>query len=121
VAALQLSTELALTRGILAARGIELTNETVRCWTTKVGMAIEKRFRSTALGRGDKRSIDEVVVTINGKKVLIMASRRPARLTARRDSAAPPRQDRGQATHAHAVQASQPTARVVDTGFVALP
>ncbi|MGF6880419.1 hypothetical protein OKW35_009953 [Paraburkholderia sp. MM5477-R1] len=39
---------------LLAARGIELTYETVRCWPTKFGLAIAKRIRSTAPGRGDK-------------------------------------------------------------------
>ncbi|SAL07673.1 IS element transposase [Caballeronia calidae] len=53
---------------ILAARGIELTYETVQDWAAKFGLAIAKRIRSTALGRGDKWHLDEVVVTINGKK-----------------------------------------------------
>jgi putative transposase len=34
----------------------------------KFGLGIARRIRSTALGRGDKRHLDEVVVTINGKK-----------------------------------------------------
>ncbi|WP_175811049.1 IS6 family transposase, partial [Burkholderia cepacia] len=49
-------------------RGIELTNETVRCWATKFGLPITRRIRSTGLGRGDKRHLDEAVVTINGRK-----------------------------------------------------
>ncbi|WP_157646861.1 IS6 family transposase, partial [Burkholderia ubonensis] len=53
---------------LLAARGIELTYETVRCWATKFGRAIARRIRSTAQGRGDKWHLDEVVVTINGTK-----------------------------------------------------
>ncbi|KVP67113.1 transposase, partial [Burkholderia ubonensis] len=53
---------------LLAARGIELTYETVRCWATKFGRAIARRIRSTALGRGDKWHLDEVVVTIKGSK-----------------------------------------------------
>jgi len=53
---------------MLAARGIELTYETVRCWATKFGLAIAKQIRSTAPGRGDKWHLDEVVVTINGTK-----------------------------------------------------
>ncbi|SAL06846.1 IS element transposase [Caballeronia calidae] len=53
---------------ILAARGIELTYETVGDWAAKFGLAIAKRIRSTALGRGDKWHLNEVVVTINGKK-----------------------------------------------------
>src|ERR1700738_533839 len=53
---------------LLAARGIELTYETVRRWSVKFGLGIARRIRSTALGRGDKRHLDEVVVTINAKK-----------------------------------------------------
>jgi putative transposase len=44
---------------MLAARGIELTYETVRCWATKFGLAIARRIRSTAPGRGDKWHLDE--------------------------------------------------------------
>jgi putative transposase len=53
---------------MLAARGIELTYETVRCWAVKFGLTIAKRVRSTALKRGDKWHLDELVVTINGRK-----------------------------------------------------
>ncbi|WP_321959026.1 IS6 family transposase [Burkholderia cenocepacia] len=53
---------------MLGARGIELTYETVRRWATKFGLAIAKRIRSTAPGRGDKWHLDEAVVTINGTK-----------------------------------------------------
>jgi len=52
----------------LAARGIELTYETVRRWSVKFGLGIARRIRSTALARGDKWYRDEVVVTINGRK-----------------------------------------------------
>jgi putative transposase len=53
---------------LLAARGIELTYETVRRWSVKFGLGIARRIRSTALARGGKWHLDEVVVTINGKK-----------------------------------------------------
>jgi putative transposase len=53
---------------LLAARGIELTYETVRRWSVKFGLGIARRIRSTALARGDKWHLDEMVVTINGKK-----------------------------------------------------
>jgi putative transposase len=53
---------------LLAARGIELTYETVRRWSVRFGLDIARRIRSTALGRGDKWHLDEVVVAINGKK-----------------------------------------------------
>ncbi len=53
---------------LLAAHGIELTYETVRRWAVKFGLGIARRIRSTALSRGDKWHLDEVVVTINGRK-----------------------------------------------------
>jgi putative transposase len=53
---------------LLAARGIKLTYETVRRWSVKFGLGIARRIRSTALGRGDKWHLDEVVVTINSKR-----------------------------------------------------
>ena len=53
---------------LLAARGIEHTYETVRRWSVKSGLGVARLIRSTALGRGDNWHLDEVVVTINGKK-----------------------------------------------------
>ncbi|MDB5784895.1 MAG: transposase [Caballeronia mineralivorans] len=53
---------------LLAARGIELTYETVRRWSVKFGLGIARRIRSIALARGDKWHLDEGVVTINGRK-----------------------------------------------------
>jgi putative transposase len=59
---------LCMVEELLAARGIELTYETVRRWSVKFGLGIARRIRSTASDRGDKWHLDEVVVTINGKK-----------------------------------------------------
>jgi putative transposase len=53
---------------LLAARGIGATYETVRCWAETFGLAIARRIRSTAPARGDKWHLDEVVVTIKGRK-----------------------------------------------------
>ncbi|SOE92609.1 putative transposase [Burkholderia sp. D7] len=53
---------------LLAACGTKLTYETVRRWSVKFGLGIARRIRSTALARGDKWHLDEVAVTINGKK-----------------------------------------------------
>jgi hypothetical protein len=44
---------------LLAARGIELTYETVRRWSVKFGLAIARRIRSTALCRGDKWHLEK--------------------------------------------------------------
>jgi len=51
-----------------AARGIEATYETVRRWALKFGAAIARRIRANAPACGDKRHLDEVVVTINDHK-----------------------------------------------------
>ncbi|EUC12382.1 hypothetical protein PMI06_008765 [Burkholderia sp. BT03] len=53
---------------LLAARGIDLTHETVRRRSVSFGLGIARRIRSTALARGDKWHLDEVVVSITGKK-----------------------------------------------------
>ncbi len=44
---------------LLAARGIELTYETVRRWAVKFGQGIARRIRSTALARGDKWHLEK--------------------------------------------------------------
>jgi putative transposase len=62
------SLSLCIVEELLAARGIELTYETVRRWSVKFGLSIARRKRSTALARGDEWHLDEVVVTNNGKK-----------------------------------------------------
>ena len=46
---------------MLAARGIEVTYETVRRWSVKFGLGIARRIRATAPARGDKWHLDEVV------------------------------------------------------------
>jgi putative transposase len=53
---------------MLAARGIEVTYETVRRWSTKFGLGIARRIRAAAMTRGDKWHLDEVVITINGRR-----------------------------------------------------
>jgi putative transposase len=40
----------------------------VRRWSASFRLGIARRIRSTALAGGDKWHLDEVVVTINGKK-----------------------------------------------------
>ena len=53
---------------LLAARGIGFTYETVRLWSVKYGLGIVRHIRASALARGDKWHLEEVVVTIHGKK-----------------------------------------------------
>jgi putative transposase len=53
---------------MLAARGISVTNETTRQWGLKFGREFANRIRRRAPRRGDKWHLDEVVITITGKK-----------------------------------------------------
>jgi putative transposase len=53
---------------MLAARGICVTYETVRQWGKKFGKAFSDQLRRRAPARGDKWHLDEVAVSIRGKK-----------------------------------------------------
>ncbi|WP_344917925.1 IS6 family transposase, partial [Azospirillum formosense] len=53
---------------MLAARGILVSYETVRQWGLKFGRDIADQLRRRAPQRGDKWHLDEVVLTIAGKK-----------------------------------------------------
>ena len=53
---------------LLAARGITVSYETVRQWARKFAPGIATRLRRRAPRRGDKWHLDEVVLTIGGRK-----------------------------------------------------
>ena len=53
---------------MLATRGLSVTYETVRQWGLKFGREFANRLRWRAPCRGDKWHLDEVVLTIAGKK-----------------------------------------------------
>ena len=53
---------------MLAARGISVTHETIRQWGLKFGREFANRIRQRAPCRGDKWHLDEVVISIAGKK-----------------------------------------------------
>jgi putative transposase len=53
---------------MLAARGISVTYETIRQWGLKFGREFANRIRRRAPRRCDKWHLDEVVITIAGKK-----------------------------------------------------
>jgi len=56
---------------MLAARGIDVSHESVRHWAEKFGREYSNRIRRRAPARGDKWHMDEVVITIRGKKHLL--------------------------------------------------
>src|SRR5829696_3291686 len=53
---------------MLAARGIEVSHETVRQWARKFGQGFDNQIRRRLPGAGDKWHLDEVCVMIRGKK-----------------------------------------------------
>ena len=53
---------------MLAARGISVIYETIRQWRLKFSREFAKRIRQRAPCRSDKWHLDEVVITIAGKK-----------------------------------------------------
>jgi putative transposase len=53
---------------MLAARGIEVSHETVRKWARKFGQNLANKIRRRLPAPGDKWHLDEVVISISGKK-----------------------------------------------------
>jgi len=53
---------------MLALHGITVSHETVRQWGLKFGRAIATRIRQRRLAHGEKWHLDEVVLSIAGKK-----------------------------------------------------
>lgn len=53
---------------LLAARGILISHETVRQWARKFGQTFANQIRRRLPGAGDKWHLDEVVITIAGKR-----------------------------------------------------
>ena len=60
---------LRMVEDILAARGIIVSHQTVRLWAEKFGRQFANDIRRRSAGRlGGKWYLDEVVITIGGKK-----------------------------------------------------
>jgi putative transposase len=53
---------------MLAARGIDVSHETIRRWAPKFGQEFANRIRRRLPMAGDKWHLDEVVITIGGTK-----------------------------------------------------
>jgi putative transposase len=53
---------------LMASRGIFVTYETIRQWTLKFGQQFANELRRRLPKRGDKWRLDEVVLTIKGKR-----------------------------------------------------
>jgi putative transposase len=60
---------LRMVEDMLAARGVIVSHQTVRLWAEKFGRHFANNIRKRSAGRlGDKWHLDEVVITIAGKK-----------------------------------------------------
>jgi putative transposase len=59
---------LRMVEDLLAARGIIVSHETVRCWAEKFGRIYVNKIPRRALQFGDKWHLEDVVISINGKK-----------------------------------------------------
>jgi putative transposase len=59
---------LRMVENLLAARGIIVSHETVRYWAETFGRIYASKIRRRAPQFGDKWHLDEVVISINGKK-----------------------------------------------------
>jgi len=53
---------------MLAARGIEVSHETVRQWAMKFGQKFSNKIRRRLPAPGDKWHLDEVVISISGQR-----------------------------------------------------
>jgi putative transposase len=53
---------------MLAARGILVSHETVRQWALKFGQGFANQIRGHLLAAGDKWNLDEIVISIAGRK-----------------------------------------------------
>ncbi len=56
---------------LLAARGVDVSYETVRCWAEKFGLAIAANIRQSRPRPGSVWHLDEMVVRINGKRMFM--------------------------------------------------
>ena len=77
---------------MLAARGIDVSHETVRQWARKFGQAFANQIRRRLPCPGDKWHLDEVCLMIGGQEALALAGRRPGWGRARRPRPEPARQ-----------------------------
>jgi len=59
---------LRMVEDLLAARGIIVSFEAVRCWAETFGRIYANKIRRRAPQFGDKWHLDEVVISINGKR-----------------------------------------------------
>jgi len=56
---------------LLAQRGVDVTYETIRCWTIKFGPLIARRLKKRRWAPSPRWHLDEVVCSIGGKRMYL--------------------------------------------------
>ncbi len=56
---------------LLAQRGIEVSYETIRCWTIKIGPLIARRLKKRRGAPSSGRRLDKMVCRIGGRRVYL--------------------------------------------------
>lgn len=56
---------------LMAARGIDVSYETIRCWTIKFGPQIARRLKKLRPSPSPRWNLDEVVCSIGGKRMFL--------------------------------------------------
>src|SRR5688500_6200886 len=56
---------------LLASRGIEVSYETIRCWTIKFGPQIAKRLKARRSPPSPRWHLDEMVCNVGGKRMYL--------------------------------------------------
>src|SRR4051794_21283217 len=101
---------------MLAARGIDVSHETVRQRARKFGQSFANQIRRKLPGPGDKWHLDEVCLMIRGQKHWLWRAVRPGWGCARRSGPEPARQEGRQTSASQAAEAADPRASCDDHG-----
>ena len=56
---------------LMAARGIEVSYETIRCWTLKFGRLFAQNLRRSRCGSSARWHLDEMVAKIGGRRMYL--------------------------------------------------
>ena len=60
-----------MVENLMAARGIDVSYETIRCWTIKFGPQIARRLKKLRPSPSPRWHLDEVVCSIGGKRMFV--------------------------------------------------
>ena len=65
---------------MLAERGVEVSYETVRCWTRKFGPQFARRLKRLRPAPSPRWHLDEMVCTVGGRRMYLWRARRRERM-----------------------------------------